>query len=123
MRQQLEAFGRAMAPNECCGVGIGPPGEVAEFHPVPNTHETPVTRYQIAADDQLRIYKRALERDWDITLVFHTHPATEAYPSATDIGLASWPDAVYAILSLADDAPHLRAFRIVDGRVAELPTS
>jgi proteasome lid subunit RPN8/RPN11 len=118
---RLEAFGRSEAPFECCGIGIGPAGEVAEFHPLLNVHEQPVTRYEIGAADQLRIFLRAEERGWGVTLVFHTHPATEAYPSETDVQLAGWPDAVYAIMSLADlEAADLRAFRIVAREITEL---
>jgi hypothetical protein len=52
---------------------------------------------------------------------------TPAVPSPTDIGLAFYPDAVYVLVSLAEDeadpvtrAPSLRAWRIVDGTTAEL---
>ncbi|MCW2924071.1 MAG: Mov34/MPN/PAD family protein [Thermoleophilia bacterium] len=114
---------RAAAPNECCGLGLGAPGAVAEFHPLDNVHETPVTRYEIAAADQLRLHLRAEDEGWDTTLVFHSHPATEPYPSATDLALAGWPDAVYAILGLAGPEPLLRAYRIRDGEVAELDVS
>jgi len=120
---RLTAFGRALSPAECCGIGIGPAGEIAEFHAVPNVHEQPVTRYEVPAADQLRIYLRAEARGWGITFVFHTHPATEPYPSATDVALAAWPDAVYAIMGLAGDAPTLRAYRIVDEVVVELPVA
>lgn len=119
LREKLLAFASDAAPNECCGIGIGPSGRIAEFHPLPNTHETPVTRYHIAPGDQMRVFKSALERDWDFTLVFHSHPATEPYPSVTDVSLAGWPDAVYIIAGLAG-GPRLRAYRIVGGQISEL---
>ncbi|MCW2949510.1 MAG: Mov34/MPN/PAD family protein [Thermoleophilia bacterium] len=122
--ERLQAFGLTEKPHECVGVGLGPRGEVREFHPVENVHEQPVTRYEIAAGDQLRLYRRAEEHGWEITLVFHTHPATEPEPSQTDRALAGWPDAVYAILGLADVArPTLRAWRIVGDQVTELPVT
>jgi proteasome lid subunit RPN8/RPN11 len=122
--EELVAFGRAEKPKECCGIGIGPTGEVTEFHQLENVHEEPVTRYEISARDQLRLHLHAEDQGWDTTLVFHTHPATEPYPSATDLALAGWPDAVYAIMGLADpDAPILRAYRIVGGEVTELAVS
>jgi proteasome lid subunit RPN8/RPN11 len=118
--ERMVAHGRAWAPKECCAVGIGPVGEVAEFHELDNVHETPVTRYEIASADQLRLHLRCEDEGWDTTLVFHTHPATEPYPSATDLQLAGWPDATYAIMGLAGEEPLLRAYRIVDGVVTEL---
>jgi proteasome lid subunit RPN8/RPN11 len=117
----MVAHARAAAPEECCAIGIGPAGTVAEFHALANVHEQPVTRYEIDARDQLRLHLRAEVERWETTLVFHSHPATEPVPSITDTTLAGWPDAVYAILSLADpEAPLLRAWSIVDGASREL---
>ena len=121
--ERLQAFGLTEQPRECCGVGIGPVGEVREFHPLENVAAEPITRYEISPADQLRIHKRAAANDWDVTLVFHTHPATDPVPSPTDRTLAAWPDAVYAILGLGGERPDLRAWRIrggLDGEVAQL---
>ena len=121
LSRKLTAFGRTLRPEECVGIGIGPAGTIAEFHALPNVHPEPVTRYEVSAADQLRLYLRADERGWDTTFVFHTHPATEPLPSQTDITLAAWPDAVYAIMGLADpEVPVLRAYRIVDREITEL---
>lgn len=121
--ERFVAHAAAAAPNECCGVGLGPTDEVLEFHELDNVHETPVTRYEIAPADQLRLFLQAEDQGWDTTLVFHSHPATEPYPSATDLALAGWPDATYAILGLAGAEPLLRAYRIRDGVVTELTVS
>ncbi|MCW2959830.1 MAG: Mov34/MPN/PAD family protein [Thermoleophilia bacterium] len=119
--EQLVTLARAEKPKECCGVGIGPVGEVARFHALENVHEEPITRYEISSKDQLRVHLEAEDNGWDVTLVFHSHPATEPYPSATDLALAGWPDAVYAIIGMADpDQPLLRAYRIVDAVITEL---
>ena len=54
--------------------------------------------------------------------IFHSHVASPAEPSVTDIGLAFYPEALYLICSLADaDAPHIRAWSIRDGRPTEVP--
>lgn len=116
---QLMAFARANVPNECCGVGLGPAGSITEFHPIENVHETPRTRYEISAADQLRLFQRADARDWETTFVFHTHPETEPYPSATDVQLAGWPDAIYAIMGMGTAEPVLRAYRIRHGQIDE----
>jgi proteasome lid subunit RPN8/RPN11 len=116
---ELVAFGLDNVPNECCGIGLGPVGEVAEFHRLKNVHETPQTRYEISAADQLRMFHRAEEMGWEITMVFHTHPLTEPFPSATDIALAGWPDAVYVILGCGTMPPVMRAYFIRDGIVEE----
>ena len=51
------------------------------------------------------------------TRIYHSHTRSAPYPSQTDINLAFHPDAIYLIVGLAGDAPELRAYRIVDGRV------
>lgn len=49
---------------------------------------------------------------------FHSHPETPARPSEEDIRLAQDPKALYLILSLAEEEPCLKAFRVVDGAVS-----
>ena len=60
--------------------------------------------------------------DEEIVAIYHSHPASPAFPSATDLDLAFWPEAVYLICSLAEgDEPVLRGFRLRDGIASELP--
>ena len=49
----------------------------------------------------------------------HSHTHTDAYPSPTDIAQAPDPDWHYVIVSLRDDVPMLRSYRIIDGTVDE----
>jgi proteasome lid subunit RPN8/RPN11 len=60
------------------------------------------------------------ERDEEPVVIYHSHTATEAYPSRTDISLASEPGAHYVLVSTRDEATvEMRSFRIVDGEVNE----
>ncbi|MDX6632193.1 MAG: [CysO sulfur-carrier protein]-S-L-cysteine hydrolase, partial [Solirubrobacterales bacterium] len=53
--------------------------------------------------------------------IYHSHTKSAAVPSPTDVNLASYPDAVYLIVSIADaEAPELRGFHIRDGKVDEV---
>jgi proteasome lid subunit RPN8/RPN11 len=53
--------------------------------------------------------------------IYHSHPFTRAYPSATDLGQA-WEGLVYVIVSLRDFLkPEARAFTVADGVVSEQP--
>jgi len=62
------------------------------------------------------------ERDEEPVVIYHSHTATEAYPSRTDISLASEPGAHYVLVSTRDEETvELRSFRIVDGEVTEEP--
>jgi [CysO sulfur-carrier protein]-S-L-cysteine hydrolase len=117
--QALVAHARAEYPNEACALLAGRDGVVERVYALPNAEASP-TFYVVEPKAQLRAMTEMDDLDLDLAGIFHSHVATEAYPSRTDVELAAYPDAAYLILSLADqDAPVLRAFRIRDGRVDE----
>ena len=112
---------RQQAPLEACGIVAGKDGVATRFYPTENAERSPV-RYSIPAREILRILRELDARGEDLYAIFHSHPATEAYPSATDVRFAYYPDSYYLILSLAQPQhPVLRAFRIRDGRISEAP--
>ncbi len=88
-----------------------------------NAERSP-TFYRFDSGEQLKVW-RAMEEAGDTAIViYHSHTATEAYPSRTDISYASEPDAHYVLVSTrrADDH-ELRSYRILDGVVTEEPVS
>src|SRR4029450_3872591 len=115
----LVAHARDGYPNEACALLAGRDGSVERVYALPNAEASPSfsvvePRAQLKAMTEMDALGLALVG------IFHSHVATEAYPSRTDVELAAYPDAAYLILSLADpDAPVLRAFRIRDGQVSE----
>lgn len=116
-----EMLTHAREPIEACGILGGRDGRAEVFHPTANAEESPV-RYSIAPPDLFRITRELDRAGLDLLAIFHSHPATEAYPSATDVRLAFYPDAFYLIMSLVDpERPVLRAFRIVEGVITEAP--
>jgi proteasome lid subunit RPN8/RPN11 len=111
-------------PDEACGLLAGPladgepTGEVTVVYPCENAaHSARV--YRVGGRDLMRATLDADARDEEIIAVWHSHTHTDAYPSPTDIRQAVDPMWVYVIVSLRDEAPVLRAFRIRDGEVAE----
>ena len=78
--------------------------------------------YEIDPAELIELEFRELPaQDLEVIAIYHSHPATEAYPSETDRRLAFWPQAIYLICSLADPArPEVRGFRLDDGSVTEL---
>ena len=93
--------------------------------PSPSNHELHAeaspTYYVVEPKAQLKAMTEMDDLGLDLVGIFHSHVATGAYPSRTDVELAAYPDAAYLIMSLANqDAPVLRAFRIRDGRVDEV---
>jgi proteasome lid subunit RPN8/RPN11 len=111
------AHALAEAPLEACGIVVGRDGRPLRFVPTANAAASPV-RYEIAPRDLLRVTLAVEAAGESIWGIFHSHPTSAAYPSATDIRLAFYPESLYLIASLLDRS--LRAFRIVEGRVSEV---
>jgi proteasome lid subunit RPN8/RPN11 len=117
--EELLAHAREEAPNECCGL-IGGSDDVAiTVYRARNAEASPL-RYNLDPQDQFRIMTEMDERGEELSAIYHSHTASPAYPSQTDINLASYPDALYLIVSLADGEKDLRGYRITDGEVAEV---
>jgi proteasome lid subunit RPN8/RPN11 len=109
------------APNECCGIIAGSNGRATKLYRTRNSEQSPY-RYNVDPKDLLRIFRECDENDWGFLAIYHSHTASEAYPSPTDVRLAFWPEARYILVSLENaDQPVVRAFRIEDGEVTEEP--
>jgi len=112
-------------PDEACGIVAGAEGsdEPSRFIPMLNAARSP-TFYEFDSMDLLRLYRELDDRQEIPVVVYHSHTATEAYPSRTDVGLAAEPDAHYVLVSTAlcgkgDGPTEFRSYRIVDGVVTE----
>lgn len=115
------AHARRDHPDEACGVVAGPAGSdrPERFIPMLNAARSP-TFYEFDSMDLLRLYREMEERDEDPVVIYHSHTATEAYPSPTDVSIAAEPGAHYVLVSTRDDhQADVRSFRIVDGEVTE----
>ena len=112
-------------PDEACGVVAGPEGSdrPERFISMVNAAGSP-TFYEFDPTDLLKLYKEMDDNDEEPVVVYHSHTATEAYPSRTDIGLAMEPNAHYVLVSTREhgnsDGPvEFRSYRIIDGEVTE----
>jgi [CysO sulfur-carrier protein]-S-L-cysteine hydrolase len=108
-------------PFEACGVLAGNGGMVSGLHRARNAADLYGVRYEIDPRDFLKINQAIDDDDLDLIGIYHSHPFTRAYPSATDLAQA-WEGLVYAIVSLRDFLrPEVRAFTVSDGLVSEQP--
>src|SRR5918911_637179 len=118
---QLIAQARRDAPNETCGLIGGQDGRALKIYPLTNVDENPRIRY--LADPQELLYAiRDVEETngWEVLAIYHSHPASPAYPSATDVGRAFYPDAVYILISLRNpEFAEVRGFNIRDEKISE----
>jgi proteasome lid subunit RPN8/RPN11 len=118
---QVIAHARADHPDEACGVIAGPAGlDVPErFIAMTNAERSP-TFYRFDSLEQLAVWREMDDRDEEPVVIYHSHTATEAYPSRTDISYASEPAAHYLLVSTRKpDETEVRSYRIVDGAVTE----
>ena len=99
----IVAHARRDHPDEACGVVAGPAGSDRAVRHVPmlNAAMSP-TFYEFDATELLALYKDMDARDEEPVVIYHSHTATEAYPSRTDITLAQEPHAHYVLVSTAD---------------------
>jgi proteasome lid subunit RPN8/RPN11 len=112
-------------PDEACGVVVGPEGSDSAERLIQMTNaERSPTFFRFDPAEQLQLYKEMDAAGEEIVVVYHSHTATEAYPSRTDISLAAEPQAHYVLVSTAEspdgDGPvSVRSYRIRDGVVTE----
>ena len=131
IRQAIVEHARAAAPNEACGLVIADApaaegGRATRWAPARNALASPY-RYEIDPDDLLQLTIETDDADEVFWAIVHSHIASPARPSPTDLRQAHYPDALYLLVSLdpaeADPvtgAASVRAWRIVDGGVHEV---
>jgi proteasome lid subunit RPN8/RPN11 len=84
-----------------------------------NAERSP-TFYRFDSLEQLRVWREMDDSGEVPVVIYHSHTATQAYPSRTDISYASEPEAHYVLVSTAEaDQAELRSYRIVAGEVTE----
>jgi len=125
---EMVAHSRADLPNEACGVVHAVDGAATSVHRVTNGAASPY-RYEMAPLEQLKLEQRRDAEGETLFAIYHSHVASEARPSQTDVNMAFWPpgettgmqmypETLYIVVSLAEDTPEdrvVRAFRIVPG--------
>jgi len=136
---EMIAHARELDPYECCGLLAGANGSVSRHYRITNTVAKDARAVEVfdGADvkqlgtlsdstkaevayfmdprEMLAAFKDMRQRNLDLTVIYHSHTHSPAYPSTTDVGLAYYPDAAYLIISLEDkSAPDLRAYWIKD---------
>ncbi len=127
LRDAIIEHARRDHPDEACGVIAGREGSdtPTRFIPMVNAARSP-TFYEFDSTDLLRLYREMDDNDEAPVVIYHSHTATEARPSRTDISYASEPGAHYVLVSTRDPEPgseEFRSFRIVDGEVTEEPVT
>jgi len=119
--QQLLEHAAREPLGECCGLLAGQRDVITLGIPAKNVASDPSKNYEIAPAEIVRMMREFRTRGLDFLGIYHSHPTGENRPSARDIELAYYSEAVYVVLSSRADAVRpIRAFSIRDGSATEL---
>lgn len=122
--QSIFAHAERGLPNEACGLLAGCRAEdgavVRRVYLLTNADASP-EHFSMLSEEQFRAVADIRTQKLELLGNFHSHPSTPARPSQEDIRLAFDPSLFYLIISLAEGAPRLRAYRIVGSQVSEEP--
>jgi proteasome lid subunit RPN8/RPN11 len=122
--EAIIAHARRDHPDEACGVVAGPEGSDSpeRFVPMTNAARSP-TFFEFESREWFELDREMRDRSERTVVIYHSHTATEAYPSRSDIRIASTlgePEAHYVLASTRDSVEiEFRSFRIMDGEVTE----
>ena len=125
LRDKIVAHARRDHPDEACGVLAGRAGSdrPERFIAMTNAERSP-TFYRFDSGEQFRVWRDMEDHDEEPVVIYHSHTATGAYPSRTDISYASEPGAHYVLVSTRDSGTaEFRSYRIVDDTVTEEPVT
>jgi [CysO sulfur-carrier protein]-S-L-cysteine hydrolase len=106
-------------PHEACGLLAGLGSEVKQHYALTNIDHSP-EHFSFDPTEQFKTLRSARAQGWTIIANYHSHPSSPARPSQEDIRLAYDPAILYLILSLAEETPVLKAFRIQNGQPEEV---
>lgn len=110
---EIIAHAREGKPEEICGILRGRAGRAFQLYRARNVAEDRIDNYDV--DSQTLLKQFEFEEAGDEMIgIYHSHPTSVAYPSATDAWNAHYPETYYLICSLQfDHAPLVRAFRML----------
>ncbi len=107
----IVSHGKLEAPLEACGYLAEKDGVICKSIAMKNVDASPI-HYSMDPKEQFNAVRNCREAGLTIRAVYHTHPETDAYPSAEDIKLAYDPGLSYVIVSLAGSKPAIHSFII-----------
>ena len=124
LHEDILAHCRSAYPKEACGLlagdaapSAGREGWAVQVYPMTNVENSPIG-YAMEPKEQLLVEKQMRSRNQRMLGIYHSHTASEAYPSSVDVGLAAYPEVSYVLVSLKDRArPQTKSYRIQEGTV------
>jgi len=117
----MVAHCRRELPDECCGILGGLPPLASSFYPLRNRAEDPRTRYDADPLEIIEGHRQLRERGEEFVAIYHSHPTSRAFPSRADLALNYYGALPRIIVSLREEPPDVRAWRLDPDSYRELP--
>ena len=109
---KLIEHANSLNPIESCGYLAGKDNVITSFYPMTNTDNSP-EHFSFDPKEQFSVVKEVRAKEEKILAVYHSHPETPARLSEEDIKLFNDPDPVYIIVSLKDELPQIKGFKVL----------
>jgi proteasome lid subunit RPN8/RPN11 len=109
--ERIVEHARQEQPLECCGILGGKGHTVEKAFELQNAEKSPI-RYAMSPQEQIRVFEEMEKGAMEMVAIYHSHPQTIPFPSETDVKLAFYPDVATVIISLKEEKPVVKAFRI-----------
>ena len=118
---QILSHAQGSPEAEICGLLAARDGHIVASYPIPNVASDPDILFEMDPQAQIQAIRHMRDNDHELYAIYHSHPHSPARPSATDLANATYPEAVYLIVSLnTKGVLEMRGFRLQDGKVEEL---
>ncbi len=114
-------------PYEGCGLiggNIGPHQQFTarRFFPGTNADCSP-SRFTMEPAEVIQAFREMRDEHLELVAIVHSHPASEARPSDTDLREWHYPDSLMLIVSFAGVEPVLSSWWIGNGKADEGPVA
>lgn len=118
---QLLHLAQLSPEQEVCGLIGGISGSPTHCYPIANIAELPAQRFLLDPAEQIAALKAMRDAGENLFGIYHSHPNAPATPSATDLELAAYPDALYVIISLdTKGVLEMRGYFLNEGQSREV---
>ena len=117
LANQILAHAQQNPETEICGLISSQNQHATRYYPVPNSSKNSATHFHMDEQAQIATMKQMCEQHEELLAIVHSHPHSDAIPSALDAQEHQYPDAYYLIVSLNTvGVLELRAFKQIDQR-------
>jgi len=107
---------------EVCGLIGSKNGLPTHCYPIKNVAEHPQQRFLLDPGQHISAMTKMRELGEDLFAIYHSHPAAPAQPSAYDLELTAYPEALYLIISLnTKGILEMRGFKMHQKTALEIP--